>query len=91
MPADLVSVVPQLVTLVEKLGIIGILILGMAVLVRELMRVRREAARTYRQRDKARTISARYKTALDMNNITVDISDIEQMFKDDEAEAKGAT
>lgn len=47
---------------------------------------RLDLIRTFRQRDKCRSINARYKAYLDQAGIKVDISDIEQQFKEDAAE-----
>lgn len=75
---------------VEKLGIIGFLVLVVGVMGWALWKFRKELGRTYRQRDKARAIQFVYKQALDNAGIKVDISYIEQQFRDDLAEEAGA-
>lgn len=81
-----ISEILQFAGQVEKLGIIGLSFVVMGVEAWALVKYRKEMVRTYRQRDRARLISVRYKGALDNAQIKVDISDIEQMFKDDIAE-----
>lgn len=81
-----ISEILQLAGQVEKLGIIGLMFIVIGVEAWALVKYRKELVRTFRQRDRARMISIRYKGALDHNGIKVDVSDIEQMFKDDIAE-----
>ncbi len=85
-----ISEILQFASQVEKLGIIGLLFIVMGVEGWALVKYRKEMVRTFRQRDRARMISVRYKGALDNAGIKVDISDIDQMFKDDIAEEASA-
>jgi len=53
-------------------------------LVREVMRLRDELKKAYRQRDRERLLSVRYRSALDSANIRVDVSDVLAMFDGDD-------
>lgn len=85
-----ISEILQLAGQVEKLGIIGLMFIVIGVEAWALVKYRKELVRTFRQRDKARLILFKYKGALDHHGIKVDISEIEQMFKDDIAEEASA-
>ena len=81
-----VTEILQLSGLVEKLGIVGLMCVASGVMTWALLKYRKELMRTYRQRDRCRMICVRYKGELDRHNITVNISDIEEMFKADALE-----
>lgn len=77
---ELVTGIAGLAGLIEKGGIIGVLLIGIAVLVYERQTRVKELVKTYRQRDKARLVCVRYKGALDTAGIRVDTADIDVMF-----------
>lgn len=86
---EILGLVPQLAGVVDKAGVVGLLILACAYLAWDRNRLQKEGRRTYRQRDKARLERERYKSACVNNQIVVDVSDIDKMFqedKDDEEE-----
>lgn len=86
MPADIVSVAAQLGPLVDKLGVIGLLIAAVVGLIFERLRLVKQAAKTFRQRDKARLVSERYRADIAAAGRQVpDTSDIEKEFADAEA------
>lgn len=80
MPTDFVSVLPALAGIIEKGGIIGVLLIACAVLALEVKRTRKAAARTYLERDVARLKAERYKARLEGENIVVDVSDLDRML-----------
>lgn len=78
---------PQLVEIVNKGGVIGVLILVCAVLIYEIKRSRRiihdkqdELAAVYGQRDRALLAVVKCKTLLEANKIAVDLSDVQAMI-----------
>lgn len=81
---ELASTIASLAGVIEKGGMIGLLVGIIAWGVRDRMRMRKEMLATYRQRDYCRQVRARYKYALDSKEIKVDISDIEAELKDDD-------
>lgn len=84
----ILSALPQLVSIVEKGGPTGLLLIFCGVLVYEVMRLRKLSGKTFRQRDKARLIGERYKSACVSHGIAVDISDIDAIFKEDAEDEK---
>lgn len=84
MPTELLTQLPQLSAIVEKLGVIGVLLIAVGWLVFERMRLMKELVKTYKQRDRARMTEVRYKGALDVANLKVDVSDIFLMFSEKE-------
>lgn len=82
---DLGSLVPSVITLVEKLGIVGILLIAMYFLVRELMRMRAELSKVYRQRDGARLAFVKLRTVLEQNvpPIRIEMGDLDALLKDE--------
>lgn len=82
MPPELLSALPQLGALVEKLGVVGLLLAVVGWLVYDRLRLLRDLTRTYAQRDKARLISERFRAALSNADMTIpDIADIELQFQ----------
>jgi hypothetical protein len=69
---------------------IGLLFLVNGITGWALFKLRKVLIRTFRQRDRCRMIATKYKSALDFRDIKVDISDIDEMFKDDLAEESAA-
>lgn len=84
MPTDLIGSLPQLAALIEKLGVIGVLLIAVAWLVYERLRLVKQGMRTYRQRDRWRQISERYRGAILAAGAAVpDIADIDRDFASD--------
>lgn len=90
---DIISVLPALAGLVEKGGIIGIMLIACGVLSWEVNRLRkrdaertREIAAIYAQRDRWRLAYVKCKAALDQAKIVVDLSDISDLIANNEGE-----
>ena len=79
MPAELLAAVPQLAAVVEKLGIVGVLLLLVGFLGWDRLQRMKELAKTYRQRDRWRLAYTKCKAALDAANIKVDLSDLSDL------------
>lgn len=71
---ELIAQLPIISGIVEKGGIIGLLLLIMAVLIWERTRLVKELTSTYRDRDKNRLGFVICKGACDANNIKVDLT-----------------
>lgn len=78
---------PQLVDIIQKGGVVGVLLLMCGVLVYEIRRSRRiiherqnELATVYGQRDRALLAVVKCKTLLEANKIAVDLSDVQAMI-----------
>jgi hypothetical protein len=78
---ELVTQLPILSGLIEKGGIVGVLVIVIAFLIWDRVRLVKRMEITFAERDKARAIQIRYKTVLDQRQIAVDVSDIFEMFK----------
>lgn len=79
---------PQFAGLIEKGGVIGLLLIVCGVLVYEIRRGRRivhdkqnELAAVYGQRDKALLALVKVKTVCESHNIKVDLSDVDALMK----------
>lgn len=90
MPTDWLEALPKLVSIVEKGGIIGLLIIVVVALIWVILRYRKDLIEAYQQRDDAwherdtcRMIRFRYKAELDRAGLKVDISDIMEEMRDD--------
>lgn len=81
MPTELVGTVNQLAPLVEKLGVIGLLLIVVGWLIYERLRLVKLNAKTFRERDMARQIVERYRGAIVAGGGQVpDIADILQQY-----------
>lgn len=74
---------PQFVDIVNKAGVIGLLLIVCGVLVWEVRRLRVELARTYVNRDKWRAGFLICKSALDFNKINIDLSHMEELVREE--------
>lgn len=83
---ELVGVIASLSGVIEKGGIVGVMLILTAFLGRYSWSLRKQLAIVFRQRDRSRMIQIRYKGALDNAKIPVDISDIERIFQEDKME-----
>ncbi len=90
---ELAAALPTLSGLIEKAGVIGLLVIACAILVRELLRLRQEytteltrlrgeLANVYRQRDRARLALVKCQAALDNAGIRVDLSAVADIIGD---------
>lgn len=87
---DILAALPQLVALIEKGGVTGLLLIACGVLIMEIRRGRKlvydkaaELTKVYAQRDKARLALVRCKAALDTAGVRVDLSDLKELLADD--------
>lgn len=81
MSQEIIQALPQLAALVERGGIVGLLLIAVAYLIWERMRLMKDNRRVYKQRDRARMITERYRGALVAAAIPVpDIADIIVLF-----------
>lgn len=76
MPTDWLEALPKLVAIVEKGGIIGLLIIVVGVLCWVCLKYRKELIGVYSRLDECRLVRERYRAALTEKGIKVDISDI---------------
>lgn len=81
MPTDILQALPQLAALIEKLGVIGVLLIAVIWLVYERLRLLKEVTATYKQRDRWRLACVKYKAACDQAHIAVDTSDLADLIE----------
>lgn len=79
---DVVGALPQLASLIEKGGVVGLLIIITGVLGHEVWRLRKELAKQYGIRDKYRLGFALCKQALDNANIKIDLTVMGDILKE---------
>ena len=77
--AELFSALPQLAGLIEKGGIIGLLVIVSAVLIWEVRRLRAELARCYQGRDRWRLAYTIIKAAADACGAKYDLRDLKDL------------
>ncbi len=75
---------PQFLAIVEKLSVAGLLVIALAVLGWDYLRVRKDLVKVYGQREKARLGFVKCKAACDANNIRVDLSDLTDLLDEGE-------
>lgn len=84
MPTEIVTSAGQLAPLVEKLGVLGLLLIGVAWLIYERQRLMKLSAKTFRQRDMARQILERYRSTIVAANLALpNTDDIHKEFAAD--------
>lgn len=76
---ELITALPALSGLIEKAGIVGVLIIFGGMLSWEVLRLRRELAKTYQQRDKWRLAFVTVKAAADNAGARYDLSHLTDM------------
>jgi len=83
MPTEFISALPALAATVEKLGVIGVLILVVGWLIWDRLRLLKELTKTYAQRDRWRLACVKYRAACENAEppIHVDISDLADMIE----------
>lgn len=79
---ELVNQLPQLSALIEKGGVVGLMLIVIGVLVREVWRLREELTKQYGLRDKYRLGFALCKKACDDAGLKVDLSMIADLLKE---------
>jgi len=80
--ADFIASLPQLAGVIEKGGVIGLLIIITAVLGHEVWRLRKDLSKQYALRDKYRLGFTLCKAELDRQNIKIDLSEMNAVLKD---------
>ena len=80
--ADIVGSLPALAGLIEKAGVVGLLLIICAVLGREVWRLRGELTHQYALRDKYRMGFVIAKNECDRNNIKLDLSFMNDILKE---------
>ena len=81
MPTEILEAIQQLSGIVERLGVVGLLIAAVAWLVHERVRLMRELMTAYRQRDRWRLAATKYRAALDAAHIAVDTTDLQDLIE----------
>lgn len=84
---QLLAVLPQLAELIQKAGVVGVLLIALAVLVYEVRRARAHAQElrsqlqaVYGQRDRALLSLVKVKTICEAKGITVDLRDVHDLL-----------
>jgi hypothetical protein len=84
MPHELLQALPQLSGIVEKLGVVGLLLVAVGWLIYERLRLLKELRAAYRDRDRARLKSERYRNTLTAHDVAIpDVTDIDLQFQGD--------
>lgn len=85
---ELLAALPQLADLIQKAGVIGVLLIACAALVYEVRRGRaklHEAAgllqKTFAERDSARLIAVRLHTLCEAHKISVDLAGLKEILQ----------
>lgn len=81
MPPELLSAIPALAGLVEKAGVVGLLLIVIGMLIYERLRLLKELTKTYSQRDKWRLAYVKCKDALDHHQIKIDLTDLANLIE----------
>jgi hypothetical protein len=76
---EILDQLPKLVDLINKAGVIGLLLIVCAVLTWEVRRLRKELTQMYGLRDRYRAGYLICKSALDYNKIYVDLSQMQEL------------
>lgn len=76
---EIISALPALSALIEKGGIVGVMLIAIAVLVYERVRLSKELTSTYRQRDKWRLGYVICKQACDAAGLHPDLSQLSDL------------
>jgi hypothetical protein len=78
-----ISEIIEFAARVEKVGIVGFLVIACVVLGVALYKMRNELLSVYRQRDRWRLAYVKCRAALDYNKIPVDLSDLADLVGDE--------
>jgi hypothetical protein len=72
----LIDQLPKYADLLQKAGVIGVLLIICGVLVYEVIRLRKLSVKTFAERDAYRLAATIYKRECDRANITVDLTQL---------------
>ena len=75
----LIEQLPKYADLLNKAGVIGVLLIICGVLLWEVIRLRRLSVRTFAERDAYRLAYVIYKSACDREKVTVDVSALQAL------------
>lgn len=81
---QLLGWLPQLVSIIEKGGPTGLLLIGLILLGKDYLRLRNLLVKVYGQRDKARLGFVKCKAACDAGGVKVDLSDVDDLLDEGE-------
>lgn len=76
----ILSALPQLAGLIEKGGVIGLLLIVAGVLVYEVRRLRKELDKVYANRDRLALAVAQLRTVCQARGIEVDLDDLKDLL-----------
>lgn len=77
---ELIDSLPKFADLIQKAGVIGLLLIICGVLVNEVRRLRKQLTQTFAERDAYRLHYAVYKSACDREKIAVDVSALQAIL-----------
>lgn len=77
---EIAGTVAQLTAVIDKAGTLGVLVLVCVVLGWYVLKLRKELAGVFAQRDKALLSVVKLKTVCELKGIVVDLRDIEDML-----------
>lgn len=83
--SELVTALPALSALIERGGIIGVLLVVCGVMAWEIARLRKVLGKTYAQRDKWRLAFVTVKAAADHAGLKIDLSGLADLLNGDDA------
>lgn len=81
MPTELLAALPQLAALIEKLGVVGLLLVAVGWLVYERMRLLKDLVVSNRNLNRWRLASTKYRDACDHHGIKVDMTDLADLIE----------
>ena len=77
----ILQTIPQLTAIIEKGGIVGLLVIICGFLLWQLIRYQKELSSTYRQRDRWRLAFVKAKSVCDGANLKVDLTDLADLLE----------
>lgn len=80
----IIGALPQLADLIQKAGVIGVLLIVAGVLVYEVRRLRMELGKVYANRDRLALAVVKLKTTCDAHDIRVDLNDLKDLIPNGE-------
>lgn len=81
MPTEWLEALPKIIAILEKAGMLGLMVIAVGVEAWVIVKYRRDLIATYHERDLCRLVRERYRAALTAAGIKVDIADIVEEMK----------
>ena len=82
MPTEALTAIPQFVAIIEKLGVVGLLIIAVAWLIYERLRLVKQNSRTFIELERERLIAERYRGKLEAVKVAIpDVTDILRIYE----------